>query len=289
VNVLIIGGSRYFGRRLVERLCAAGDRVTVLNRGSAAPPRGTTRHLVADRDDGTALRAALRGLDFDVVIDQVCYTPRQAEITRRAVAGRVGRYVLTSTVEVYFPTADAGTTPLTEDRVVASRWDGAAGSWTYAEGKRQAEAVFAAEQQLATVAVRCAHVLGGGAADFTGRLAHYVDRIRAGRPVAVHARPTPASFVRDVEMAAFLEWAARGSVAGPVNAAATGALDVLALCAAVGVRVGRTPRLRLVEDGPASPFSFPASRPLDTGRAARHGFAFSQVADWLPDVIDEVP
>ncbi|MEU9269363.1 reductase, partial [Streptomyces sp. NPDC048251] len=29
-EVLVIGGNRYFGKRLIARLLAAGDRVTVL-------------------------------------------------------------------------------------------------------------------------------------------------------------------------------------------------------------------------------------------------------------------
>lgn len=96
----VIGGNRYFGKRLIARLLAAGDHVTVINRGSSAPPAGAV-HLVADRNDGNSLEKALGSRAFDVVVDQVCYTPRQAEIARRVFAGRTRRYVMTSTVEVY--------------------------------------------------------------------------------------------------------------------------------------------------------------------------------------------
>src|SRR5207253_1215794 len=99
-NVLIIGGSRYFGKLLVNRLRDAGSAVSVLNRGSTAVPDGVN-HLIADRDDETALLDALGAREFDVVIDQVCYTPAQAEIAARVFAGRTGRYLMTSTVEVY--------------------------------------------------------------------------------------------------------------------------------------------------------------------------------------------
>jgi nucleoside-diphosphate-sugar epimerase len=287
VKVLVIGGSRYFGRRLVQRLHADGNDVTVLNRGSSRPPDGV-RHLVADRDDGTALRGVLRGREFDVVFDQVCYTPLQAETARRVVVGRVGRYVLTSTVEVYFPLTGDAPTSIAEDRFDPSAWpvELDAGTWEYGEGKRQAEAVFGREPDLDAVTIRTAHVLGGGRADFTGRLAHYVTRIRAGEPVAVHERPTPASFIRDAEMVEVLLWAAGATVTGPVNAASAGALDVVELCEAIGARVGLAPRFQTVT-GDASPYSFEGSRPMDTGRAERHGFRFGAVAQWLPDVVDE--
>ena len=85
-EVLVIGGSRYFGKRLTARLLAAGDRVTVLNRGSAAPPPGAV-HLVADRDDESALNKALGSRTFDVVVDQVCYTPRQAAVAHASSPG----------------------------------------------------------------------------------------------------------------------------------------------------------------------------------------------------------
>jgi nucleoside-diphosphate-sugar epimerase len=40
LEVLVIGGNRYVGKRLIARLLADGHRVTVLNRGWS--PTGTT-------------------------------------------------------------------------------------------------------------------------------------------------------------------------------------------------------------------------------------------------------
>ncbi|WP_448319372.1 NAD-dependent epimerase/dehydratase family protein, partial [Streptomyces sp. CO7] len=101
-RICVIGGNRYFGRLLVESALADGHQVTVVNRGSAAPPSGAD-HVVADRDDEAALDAALGDRVFDVVVDQVCYTPVQAAVAARVFGGRTRRYVLTSTIEVYHP------------------------------------------------------------------------------------------------------------------------------------------------------------------------------------------
>ncbi len=303
-RILVIGGSRYFGKTLVIRARDAGAEVTVLHRGSAPPPPGVGR-LVADRDDEEALRSALGSRDFDVVVDQVCYTPRQAAVARRVFAGRTGRYVMTSTMEVYDPaTLPAGphlpaataTVPVTEASLDPARLPlvpAAPGrahgpAYAYAEGKRRAEAVFLREPAFPYVGVRAAHVLGGGPAEFTGRLAHYVDRIRAGTPVAVHEAPYATSFIHHHEMAAFLHWTAEQTFTGTVNAASHGTLDVLALCAAVAERVGRGPRHRVVGPGAAaSPFSFDRSYAMDNGRASALGFRFGRVADWLPGAIAE--
>ncbi|MCX5409415.1 reductase [Streptomyces sp. NBC_00335] len=268
-KILVIGGSRYFGKHLVTLERDAGNEVTVLNRGSTAPPRGVA-HLMADREDEAGLRAALGERSFDVVFDQVCYTPRQAETARRVFAGRTGRYVMTSTMEVHDPAP-----PTPEARA-------------YAEGKRRAEEVLGAEPAFGLAVVRTAHVLGGGRAEFTGRLAHYVERIGAGIPVAVHEAPYPTSFIHHHEIARFLHWAGEQDFTGPVSAASHGELDVLGLTAAVAERVGRAPRLRTVAaGGEASPFSFDRAYAMDNGRAAALGFRFGRLADWLPEAIAE--
>ncbi|MGW4378357.1 reductase [Kitasatospora sp. NPDC004531] len=302
MRICAIGGSRYFGKLLVERLLADGHRVTVVNRGSAAPPGGV-EHLVVDRNDEAALGAVLGGRVFDVVVDQVCYTPVQAAVAARVFAGRTGRYVMTSTIEVYDPASAAlpavpAGTPVPEGVVDPARWpvelglpwqDEAFAGAHYAEGKRQAEAVFTRAGGFAFASVRSAHVLGGGAREFTGRLAHYVERVAEGRAVAVHAAARPTVFVHYRELAELLRWAATGAgFTGPVNACSDGVLDVRGLTAAVGARLGRTPVHRTVAAGEeASPFSFDRHYAMSNARAKELGFVFSRTADWLPGAVDE--
>ncbi|GAA2278679.1 NAD-dependent epimerase/dehydratase family protein [Kitasatospora cystarginea] len=293
MDVCVIGGSRYFGRRLIEELRDTGAAVTVVNRGSSPPPQGVT-HLRADRDDEAALRTALADRRFDVVVDQVCYTPLQAAIAARAFADRTRRYLLTSTVEVYAELGRPGGEAVPEEAVDPSTWqvdlelpweDQRFRDDHYGEGKRQAEALLTREASFDVAAVRTAHVLGGG--DFTGRLAHYVERIRHGLPVVVHDTPQPASFVHEAEIARFLAWAAAADFTGPVNAASHGTLDAREMCAAVGRAVGMEPALVSGTDDPVSPFSFDRCYAMDTGRAAHLGFRFSSIADWLPHVLKE--
>ncbi|MEV4397266.1 NAD-dependent epimerase/dehydratase family protein [Nonomuraea sp. NPDC049607] len=306
-QICVIGGNRYFGRRLIRLLLDGGDHVTVVNRGSAAPPSGA-EHVVADRADAAALARALAGRTFDAVVDQVCYTPLHADVARHVFAGRAARYVMTSTMEVYDPATSPSlrspaVAPVVEEVVEAASWPvdpglpwgspdelsrllGEAGA--YAEGKRQAEAVFARDPAFPFVAVRSAHVLGGGDADFTGRLRHYVDRVRAGLPVAVHRDPAPTSFVHHAEIAAFLHWTATGTdVTGALNAASHGSPTVTGLCAEIAAVTGSpVPAYRVVDGGePASPFSFDRSYALDNGRAAALGFPFTDVTTWLPEAV----
>ena len=292
-EVLVIGGNRYFGKRLIARLLAAGDRVTVLNRGSSPAPPGV-EHLVADRDDERALREAVGTRVFDVILDQVCYTPRQAAIARRVFAGRTGRYVMTSTVEVYehedseLPVPETAADPATVTVDLELPWDDPQFlDAHYGEGKRQAEAVFTADPAFPYASVRVAHVLGGDD-DFTGRLQHYADRIRAGAPIAVPPVTHPATYIHVEEIADFLFWAAGEDFTGPVNAASHGLLTLDELCAAVAARLpeGQTVFETTASAAP-SPFAFRRRYGMDNSRATRLGFTFGDVRQWLPKAVVE--
>ncbi|MFH7596740.1 NAD-dependent epimerase/dehydratase family protein [Streptomyces racemochromogenes] len=301
-RICVIGGSRYFGKLLVRRLREAGHQVTVINRGSGRPPAGV-EHLVADRDDEAALLAALGPRTFDVVVDQVCYTPVQAAIAARVFAGRTRRYVMTSTIEVYdpataaLPSLTAGT-PVPEETVDPAAWpvdpdlpwqDAAYLEDHYAEGKRQAEAVLTRAGGFTFASVRSGHVLGGGAREFTGRLAHYTRRVARGEPVTVRPDERPTVFIHYAELAALLHWAATGTdFAGPLNACSDGPLDGRALTAAVAAQTGGEPLFAVAAaPAPASPFSFDRHYAMSNARAKDLGFAFRHTADWLPAAVTE--
>ncbi|MFB7514130.1 NAD-dependent epimerase/dehydratase family protein [Streptomyces sp. NPDC056144] len=295
MDILVIGGNRYFGKRLIALLRDSGHRITVLNRGSSpdSHPEGIER-LTADRDDENALESVLVDRSFDVVVDQVCYTPRQAAVARRVFAGRTRRYVMTSTVEVYGHEDSA--TPVTEDAVDLASvavdtelpWDEAEfRDAHYGEGKRQAEAVFAADgSPFAWTSVRVAHVLGG-ADDFTGRLDHYVRRIEAGEPITVPVVNHPATYVYVEEIAAFLAWTATADFTGPVNANSHGPLTTADLCAEIVRQVGGRAVFQEVEIGEVSPFAFTRSYGMDNGRAEKLGYAFGHTGEWLGRAVAE--
>ncbi|MFH8487799.1 reductase [Streptomyces longisporoflavus] len=301
-RLCVIGGSRYFGKLLVRRLVAAGHHVTVINRGST-PPLPGAEHLVADRDDENALLTVVGSRTFDVVVDQVCYTPVQAAVAARVFRGRTARYVMTSTIEVYDPATAAlpclpHGTPVPEDVVDPAAWrvemvlpwhDAAYLQAHYAEGKRQAEALFTREGGFAFASVRSAHVLGGGAQEFTGRLAHYTERVGRGTRIAVHATALPTVFIHFEELADLLLWATTGAdFTGPVNACSDELLDVRALVAVIAAQAGREPTYRIVTAGEeASPFSFDRHYAMSNARAKELGFSFSRITDWLPGAINE--
>ena len=101
MRVLMLGGSGLISTGIVRHLLARGADVTVFNRGkrpSALPAH--VRHLVGDRND-KSFEAFFAGKPFDVVIDMICYTPRQAEDDVRAFATRCEHFIFCSTVCTY--------------------------------------------------------------------------------------------------------------------------------------------------------------------------------------------
>ncbi|MGV2805266.1 NAD-dependent epimerase/dehydratase family protein, partial [Clostridium perfringens] len=101
-KILVLGGTRFFGKRLVNRLLAKGDAVTILPRGHHQDSfGGAVARLTVDRKDPECLQQAVGSQDFDIVYDNICYTPEEAGQAADIFAGRIGQYVLTSTLSVY--------------------------------------------------------------------------------------------------------------------------------------------------------------------------------------------
>lgn len=123
VRTLILGGSVFVGRRLVEMLIADGADVTVLNRGrtNSDLPAGVHR-LVADRTDPASMRAALQGTAWDAVFDVSGFVMAAGGSDIDGLLDlfeeRIGRYVFVSSVMAYDQSL-AGIAPWTEDMPTA--------------------------------------------------------------------------------------------------------------------------------------------------------------------------
>lgn len=108
-KVLVLGGTRFFGKRLVELLLQDQDsEVTILTRGLTEDTFGErVARLAVDRTDEAALEQAVGGTVWDIVYDNICYTPDEAAAAVRIWAGRAKRYILTSSLSVYDPQPEA--------------------------------------------------------------------------------------------------------------------------------------------------------------------------------------
>jgi 2'-hydroxyisoflavone reductase len=101
MRVLVLGGTHYVGRSLVEAALARGDDVSVLNRGRSAAPLAGVAALIADRTDPQALRRALGDHTWDAVVDTWHGPPRAVADACAVLAGRVAHYGYVSSWAVY--------------------------------------------------------------------------------------------------------------------------------------------------------------------------------------------
>jgi 2'-hydroxyisoflavone reductase len=106
MNVLVIGGTLFIGRRLVAGLLKAGHQVTVLHRQAGHNLGKRVAEIVADRNDPAAVHSALAGTRFEAVFDHVYdwergTTALQVEATARACGDHLRRYVFMSSVAAY--------------------------------------------------------------------------------------------------------------------------------------------------------------------------------------------
>ena len=97
MRLLIIGGTRFLGRHLMQAALARGDEVTLFNRGQSWP--GALPAGVAWRQgDRRVSLAALSDGHWDAVVDCCAYLPGEVQAMAQALQGRVGRYALVSSI-----------------------------------------------------------------------------------------------------------------------------------------------------------------------------------------------
>lgn len=99
MNILIIGGTRFVGRHLVDAARSAGHEVTLFNRGRSNPALfPDLETITGDREHDIQ---KLSGREWDAVIDVAGYLPRIVRLSAEALKDRVKRYVFISSISVY--------------------------------------------------------------------------------------------------------------------------------------------------------------------------------------------
>ena len=186
MRLLVLGGTSFVGRAIVEELLRRGDEVTVFSRGQTGRELfGDVERLTGDRSTGQY--AALTARSWDAVVDVSGYVPRHVREASDALAGRGGRYLFISTGSVY--DQSRASDGLTEDspRLPPERGTEQITGETYGPLKVACEDdVLARYGQHATI-VRPGIVAGPH--DPTDRFTMWARRAARGGRLALPARP----------------------------------------------------------------------------------------------------
>lgn len=106
MRILVIGGTRYVGRYVVEDLLRRGHELTLFHRGETnAELFGDVERVLGDRHTDLD---RLGARSWDVVVDTCGYTPQDVRPSVELLADRVGQYVFVSSAAVYEPTTTVG-------------------------------------------------------------------------------------------------------------------------------------------------------------------------------------
>jgi 2'-hydroxyisoflavone reductase len=178
-DALVVGGTRFIGRHLVEELLAHDYAVTTFTRGETANPFAddeSVGQVHGDRTDRADLVAARDAVDPDIVIDTCAYFPADVE-TATEVFADVDAYVYVSSGSSY----DAPDVPMREDETALHDCtpEQATDDSMESYGPRKAEGdrivAAAAEEGVNAIAVR--PMLVYGPHDYSERFTYWTDRV----------------------------------------------------------------------------------------------------------------
>ena len=302
MRLLVLGGTKFLGRAVVDEALERGHELTLFNRGETNPELySEVEKLRGDRDGDLS---ALEGRDWDAVFDPSGYVPRVVRASAELLADRVGHYTFVSSLSVYGDFSEV----VTEDDGQLIRLDDT--SDESLEGDRYGGFKALCEQVVADVFPgRSARVRAGlivGPNDPTGRFTYWPRRVaRGGEVLAPGRRGRQVQFVDVRDLAAWLVDLAEGGVAGTFNA--TGPeppvtmAELLETCRAVSGSNARITwvdenflREREVGEWMELPLWIaetgdPAWRrfqEVDVSRAVAAGLRFRTVADTVRDTLE---
>jgi 2'-hydroxyisoflavone reductase len=212
VKLLVLGGTRFLGRVLVEDALARGHELTLFNRGL------TNAHLFPDvekvRGDRTETLEPLAGREWDAVVDVATFLPRVVRVSVSALRGRVGRYVYVSSISVY---ADQSVPPVEGAEVAELADPDDESIESYGPLKAACEHVVQDGHGGRALVIRPGLIVGRH--DPTDRFTYWPVRVAEGGRVLAPGTPDdPVQFIDVRDLAAWILDATERGLEGVYNA-----------------------------------------------------------------------
>jgi 2'-hydroxyisoflavone reductase len=293
VQLLVLGGTRFLGRALVEDALARGHEVTLFNRGQTNPELFPEAEKI--RGDRTQDLSALAGREWDAVLDVATFLPRVVRLSVDALGGRVGRYVYVSSVSVY---ADQSRPPVEGAPLLELEDPGDESIESYGALKADCERIVEDAFAEAATIVRPGLIVGPH--DPTDRFTYWPVRIAAGGDVLAPGSPDdPVQFVDVRDLARWILDLTEDGAGGIFNATGESMpferlLDECRSVSGSDVRFTWVPSDKLLEAGVeewmgvplwiASP-GWDAANRVVVERAVEAGLTFRPLAETIRDTL----
>ncbi len=280
MKILVLGGTRFFGVHLVKALLNAEHEVTIATRGNRKDNFGPYVHrIVVDRNNAQSMKAAFLGKEYDVVYDNLAYCSNDVKYALDSIQCK--RYILMSSTAVY----DLHDTILEEDFNPNGKnliWN-ARDDFSYGESKRFAEiALFNAYPTQESIAIRYPFVIGKD--DYTNRLSFYVSHVMNEIPMHIDNLNVPMSFITSSDAGHFLCFMVEQHYTGPINGSCNGTISIQDILSYIELKTGMLAILD--SSGEEAPYNGTPSNRINTEKAQKLGFVFSELNEEIFSLID---
>lgn len=215
MNLLVLGGTVFLGRHLVQAALDAGHEVTLFNRGKTNP------ELFADieklRGDRNGDLSALETGHWDAVIDTCGYAPAAVEHTSKLLSDRAGHYTFISTISVYQDPTQSNLKESDPTAEVSPERGAEVNSETYGPMKAACEETVLAQFAGNVLIVRPGLIVGPH--DPTERFTYWPRRMARGGEVLAPGEPNRQVQLIDVrDLARWILQSVEASLDGVFNA-----------------------------------------------------------------------
>ena len=214
MKVLILGGTGISGPHLVRELRAAGHQLTLLNRGKRNP--GLFKDVETLIGDRAGPLDVLEGRDWDVVVDNSGYFPKQVQLSAELLKGHAQHYIYVSSISAY---ADLTPPGIDEDYQLAELKDPDATQITndnYGGLKAACEKIVEQTFGDNQTVIRPSYIVGPG--DSSDRFTYWPVRVARGGEVLAPGRAADTVQFIDVrDMADFMRACVERKIKGRYN------------------------------------------------------------------------
>lgn len=220
MNVLVFGGTGFFGPYTVQTLLEAGHNVTIATRGTTADNFGNAiTRLCINRHDAPSIKDGLKNKHYDVVIDKLANSANDIKNLLDVVD--CDKYILTSSACVYpelkFDIHEYEFDPFSEPVSFTKP------TYSYEESKIQAERALWQNyaDKCKCISVRLPYVVGPH--DYTDRLKTYV--LGMIHSMSAYFACREFSFITEQDAGKFLAFLVDKDITGAINAQSTGTIS----------------------------------------------------------------
>jgi len=294
MRLLVLGGTRFLGRAMVEDALAQGHEVTLFNRGQTNPELFPEVEKI--RGDRTEDLSALRGREWDAVVDVATFLPRVVRLSVDALRESVGRYTYVSSISAY---ADQSVPPVEGAATAKLEQPDSESLEDYGALKAACENLVSEAFGDCALLVRPGLIVGPH--DPTDRFTYWPRRIAEGGRVLAPAPPEAAVQFIDVrDLGAWIVHATDAGLGGVYNATGETTtfehlLETARRVTGSDAEIVWVPSEKLVEAGVGEWMELPlwivaaefsAMQQADVSRAVAAGLTFRPLEETIRDTLE---